>query len=341
MRLFIREQIPLLLFYAGQMFLVGVWYWLAVDEHSWLTVVYGTLLSFVMLLLYLAYRYYTQRKLYVRLETPLGKLDQSLNQLGETPMAEAVSDMLREQFQLYKNELYSTQMRLDNHTAFINRWVHQMKTPVSVLQLTLQDLDVEDEVADGMQEEIDRLRKGLEMALYTSRLDKFEQDFKVESIPLLDAVEQAVAANRQWFIRKEIYPEIQIPLHLSTISDAKWLAFMLGQVIVNAVNYSAGVGKKVVFKAYQQGPHTVLEIRDEGIGIAKEDLGRVFEPYFTGNQGRQYHESTGMGLFLVREVCLKLDHRVEMESVPSEGTTVRFTFNNSDFNTNNTFRALR
>ncbi|MFU1795942.1 sensor histidine kinase [Paenibacillus azoreducens] len=326
MRLFIREQLPLLLFYAGQMMLIGLWYWLAVPDHAAFTVVYGALLSFALLLLYLAYRYYSQRKLYARLESSLAEMDQALGDLGETPMAAAVTDLLRHQFQMYKNELYDTRQKLDNHTAFINRWIHQMKTPVSVLQLTLQDLDIEDEAADGMQEEIDRLRKGLEMALYTSRLDKFEQDFKVESIPLRDAVEQAVAVNRQWFIRKGIYPEIRVPADLSIISDAKWLAFILGQVIVNAVNYSIEEGGKVVFIAYGQGPHTVLEIRDEGIGIAKEDLGRVFEPYFTGNQGRQYHESTGMGLFLVREVCLKLDHQIELESEPGEGTTVRFTF---------------
>ncbi|MEI0737300.1 hypothetical protein VQ056_12610 [Paenibacillus sp. JTLBN-2024] len=116
----------------------------------------------------LAYRYYTHRKLYERLESPLQSMDQSLTRLGEAPVAEAVSDMLRHQFQLYKDELYGTQQRLDNHTAFINRWIHQMKTPVSVIQLTLQDLDLDDEIADGLQEEIDRLKKGLEMALYTA-----------------------------------------------------------------------------------------------------------------------------------------------------------------------------
>lgn len=326
MRLFLREQLPLMIFFGVQMILVGLWYWLAIEARSLVTVLYGALLSLVMLLIYLAFRFYTQKKLYARLETPLGEMDQSLNELGEAPMADAVSELLRNQFQLYRNELHGTQQKLDNHTAFINSWVHQMKTPVSVIQLTLQDLDLEDEISDGMQEEIDRLKKGLEMALYTSRLDKFEQDFKVEGITLLDTVEKAVAENRQWFIRKEAYPDIHVPSDLTVISDAKWLAFMLGQVIVNAVNYSAGTGKKVAFIGFKHGVNTVLEISDEGIGIAKEDLGRVFAPYFTGNQGRQYHESTGMGLFLVHEVCSKLGHKVEIESVPGEGTTVRFTF---------------
>ncbi|MGN7356410.1 sensor histidine kinase [Paenibacillus sp. SAF-054] len=326
MRLFLREHRPLLLFYLLQLILTTIWYSLASEEYSVSTLVYGALLSIVVLLLYLAFRFYSYRKLYARLESPLGTMDQSLNELGEAPLAEAAGDLLRSQFQLYQNELYDTQQKLDNHAAFINRWVHQMKTPVSVIQLSLQDLDLEDETANGMQEEIDRMKKGLEMALYTSRLDHFEQDFKVEGIQLLDAVEQSVAEHRQWFIRKEVYPEIVIPSELSVITDAKWLAFLLGQIIVNAVNYTSEAGKKIAFLASKQGRNTLLEIRDEGIGIAKEDLGRVFEPYFTGNQGRMYHESTGMGLFLVREVCQKLGHQVEIESETGKGTTVRFTF---------------
>ncbi|MED5019506.1 sensor histidine kinase [Paenibacillus chibensis] len=326
MKLFLKEQLPLTLFYVLQLILVGLWYLLADERHSFSDAAYGALLSLVILGMYLFYRFYRHKKMYARLERPLGQMDQSLNELDEAPLAEAVSDLLRAQFQLYRTGLYDTQQKLDNHAAFINRWVHHMKTPVSVIQLSLQDMDLDDPAADGLQEEIDRLKKGLEMALYTSRLDKFEQDFKVEGVPLLDAVEKSIADNRQWFIRKGVYPEMDIHSDLIVITDAKWLEFMLGQVMDNAVKYSAETGKKVIFKAWNQNSKTLLEIRDEGIGIAKEDLGRVFDPYFTGNQGRHYHESTGMGLYLVREVSHKLGHLVEIESEQGEGTTVRFVF---------------
>lgn len=101
---------------------------------------------------------------------------------------------------------------------------------------------------------------------------------------------------------------------------------MLAQVLVNAVNYTAGTDKTVTISAEQTGTGSVLQIKDQGIGISPEDLKRVFNPYFTGERGRQYHESTGMGLYLVREICARLGHTVELQSRPGEGTTVCITF---------------
>ncbi|GAB6989204.1 sensor histidine kinase [Paenibacillus pini] len=326
MRLFWKEHIPLIIIFGIQIILVGSLIWLALDMHSLEVPLYSAVLIVSMLAIYLVYRYVSHMKLYQRLNEPMANMDQSLLELGEAPLAEATTLLLRSQFQLYNNKMYETQQKLEYHTAFINRWVHQMKTPISVIQLTLQDLDLEDEVQDHIQEEMDRLKKGLEMALYTSRLDQFQHDFRVDQLSLRKVVEAAVADHRMWFIRKHVYPELRVQADLTVYSDTKWLQFMIGQVITNAVNYSAGKGKRVIFTSYLQGPHIVLDITDQGIGIVPEDLGRVFEPYFTGNQGRQYHESTGMGLYLVREVCRKLGHNVEINSVHGEGTSVRFTF---------------
>ncbi|MMZ57297.1 Sensor histidine kinase GraS [compost metagenome] len=101
---------------------------------------------------------------------------------------------------------------------------------------------------------------------------------------------------------------------------------MINQILINAANYTADAGKNVFIRAYERETSTVLEIRDQGIGIVKEDLKRVFNPYFTGERGRQYHESTGMGLYLVREVCDRLGHKVELDSEPGVGTVVRLIF---------------
>ncbi|MCM2997713.1 sensor histidine kinase [Paenibacillus cellulositrophicus] len=327
MRLFLKEHIPLLIVYLVQIILVGTLFWLGSDTHSVSISLYSAVLITVLLFVYLTYRYLSHRRLYQRLSEPAGTLDQSQNEIGESPLADALHELLENQFQLYQNELYDTRQRLALHTAFINRWVHQMKTPISVIQLTLQDMDLDDDEVEGsLQEELDKLRKGLEMALHTSRLDRFEHDFRVDAIPLRSAVQEAVADNRRWFIRNRLVPDIRIDEELAVYSDAKWFHFMLGQVITNAVTYSAGRGERVVFAASRREAETVLEITDQGVGIRPEDLGRVFEPYYTGSTGRNYHESTGMGLYLVREVCSRLGHRVEIDSAPEQGTTVRFVF---------------
>ncbi|MDR6224467.1 signal transduction histidine kinase [Desmospora profundinema] len=109
-------------------------------------------------------------------------------------------------------------------------------------------------------------------------------------------------------------------------SDAKWLTFMVNQLVTNAVKYSSGTGETVTFSSYHRGKNQVLEIRDHGVGIPKQDRDRVFDPYYTGENGRRFSESTGMGLYLVREVCERLGHGVELDSEKGKGTTVRLVF---------------
>ncbi|SCW63463.1 Signal transduction histidine kinase [Paenibacillus tianmuensis] len=324
MRLFWKDHIPLLLFYLVQIILVPLLYWLTGEGRPFSIVVYGALLSSTVLAVYLSYRYFSLRRFYTQLNNPLEWGRETIQSMGESPLPDAVNRLFSHCDQYYQEELHRYRSSMEQHVIFINRWVHQMKTPISVIQLTVQDL--EDTAADGIMEDLEKLRKGLEMVIYTSRLERFEQDFIVENVSLQKVVNQAVAENRRLFIRKGVTPNIQLIENWPVYSDRKWLQFMVGQILINAVNYTEGSGKNVYIHAYQQGDSIILEIRDEGIGITKEDLKRVFNPYYTGERGRQYHESTGMGLYLVREICNRLGHRVELDSEPRMGTTVRLEF---------------
>ncbi|MEC0253867.1 sensor histidine kinase [Paenibacillus lautus] len=324
MKLFLREHLPLMLFFTVQMLLVPLLYWLTGEGRPFTVVLYGVLLSSVVLLLYLAYRYLSHRTMYQELSSEeLSKKEFSNPPLGEAPLPEAIHERIGHYERLYREQLHRHQSGTDQHLSFVNRWVHQMKTPLSVIQLTLDE--VEEAPAEHIREELERIRKGLEMVLYTARLDRFEQDFKVEAVGLRAAVSESVVENRKLFIRKGITPVFQIDDQITVYTDAKWFRFMLGQILTNAVNYSGSPGKKIQLTAEAAGKNIKLHIRDEGIGIAPEDINRVFHPYFTGERGRQYHESTGMGLYLVREIAHKLDHSAQLESTLGEGTTVTLT----------------
>ncbi|NQX48135.1 sensor histidine kinase [Paenibacillus tritici] len=325
MRLFWKDQVPLLLFYLLQMLLVPVLYWISGEDRPPAIIGYGVLLSGSILLLYLGYRYVQHRRLYKLLSSPGTFSADQLTPLGEVALPEAVQELLQNMDRQYQEKLNGHIRQMDQHIVFINRWVHQMKTPISVIQLILQDL--EDETAGSIQEEVEKLRKGLEMVIHTSRLERFENDFHVELLSLRKTVGNAVAGNRRLFIRRGVSVNILVDDGTHVYSDAKWLMFMLGQILTNAVNYTVGSGKTVTISAHPRGKDTVLEISDQGIGISPEDLKRVFNPYFTGERGRQYHESTGMGLYLVKEICTRLGHAVELESRPGAGTAVRIIFN--------------
>jgi signal transduction histidine kinase len=330
MRLFWRDQISLILFYLFQMLLIPLLYWLSGENRPISIMLYGIDLSTVVLLLFLGYRYVQHRRLYAALSDPMDTLQKHLVSLGDTPLSEAIHELLQLIDRQYQEQVNGHVRQMDQHIVFMNRWVHQMKTPLSVIQLTLKDL--EEETAASIQEELERLRGGLEMVIYTARLDRFENDFQVEPLLLRKIVSEAVAENRRLFIRRGIKVDVQVDANLAVYSDAKWLMFMLTQILTNAVNYTptSGTAKTVTLSAQRVGTDTVLDIIDQGIGISPEDLKRVFNPYFTGDRGRHYHESTGMGLYLVREICSRLEHMVEIQSQLGEGTCVRLIFSNSN-----------
>ena len=322
MKLFLREHVPLMLFSLVQMLLVPLLYALSGERRSLGVMLYGVLLGVAALVLYLGYRYISQRAMYKELSAAerAGGESLAMPSLGETALAEAVHTYYERLERSFGEQLHASESRMEQHLVFVNRWVHQMKTPLSVIQLILPELD--DIPADSIRAELERIRRGLEMVIYTARLERFEQDFAVKPVLLREAVNKAVMDSRRFFIRMGITPTLQMDAGLAVYTDAKWFRFFLDQLLTNAVNYSGAPGKKVTIAASAEGDIVRFTVRDEGIGIRPEDIGRVFQPYFTGERGRDYRESTGMGLYLVREIADRLTHRVELESAPGAGTAV-------------------
>ncbi|MCI1591079.1 sensor histidine kinase [Heyndrickxia oleronia] len=323
MKLFIREQLPLIFIYILQLLIIMMIYWLDGYRHLSISI-YAAILSGSLLIGYLVFRYLRHRSFYQRLEKPFAQLEDFANDIQTTPLAEGLQQLLESQFRHYRTDLYRYKHKLDGHIQFINQWVHQMKTPISVIHLTIQDEDDPRFIAIG--DELDRLKKGLEMVLYTARLDTFERDFYVESLSLENVVRAVTSSQKRLFIRKRIFPSIQINHDIQIASDEKWLSFIITQTITNALRYTIHENRKIYFNSYRRGISIVLEITDEGVGIPPSDLPRVFDPYFTGENGRHFQESTGMGLYLVKQICEKLGHQIEIESKINQGTTIRLVF---------------
>ncbi|MFJ8258769.1 ATP-binding protein [Peribacillus asahii] len=323
MKLFLRDQFPLIFIYLIQIIVITSIYWLD-GYHNWTISLYAALLSSCLLIIYLLIRYITNRSFYQRLEKPLTSLDDFASNTHQTPLTEGLQQLLTSQFRHYKTDLHHYKYRLEGHIQFINQWVHQMKTPLSVIHLIIQDED--DSRFTAIGDELDRLKKGLETVLYTARLDSFEHDLYVESLNLETVVRSVTSNQKRLFIRKRIFPSFQFKEDVIVASDEKWLSFVLTQLVTNAIRYTVEENRKLHFHSYKRGIHTVLEIRDEGIGIPQSDIPRVFDAYFTGENGRNFQESTGMGLYLVKQICEKLGHRIEIESVVNEGTTIRIIF---------------
>src|SRR5699024_4733740 len=158
MKLFIREHRLLIGLQIAQSILVCVILWLD-GTGDMATVFYAIFLALFLFSCYLLYRYVTRRKFYKRLETPMASLDESLQKTEHVPVAEAFDQLLKSQYRLYQQKINETETRKEEHLTFIDRWVHQMKTPLSVIELTARDLDEPE--SSNIREETERIKTGL------------------------------------------------------------------------------------------------------------------------------------------------------------------------------------
>lgn len=323
MKLFFQEHLLLIVVQLIQSMLIPAIFWL--DGYRNLELgLYAIFLSFVFISCYLIYQYISRKHFYQRLENPLDKLDQSLETTGKAPVSEALDQLLHSQYRLYQEELHEAEERLEEHILFMDRWVHQMKTPLSVIELTAQDLDEPD--SSSIREETGRLKNGLNTVLYMARLKTIAEDFHIKPVVLSRLVHDVNQDNKRFYIRNNVYPQLQEYKEDITVeTDEKWLFFILTQLVHNAVKYS-GESKRIVLSLYERSTEAVLEVKDFGVGIPLVDQKRIFNKFYTGENGRKYRESTGMGLYLVKEITDKLEHRIELESVIDQGTTIRIVF---------------
>jgi len=324
MKLFLRENLLLIVIQFIQCALLLILFWL--DGYRGIGVsIYAVFLTFILLAAYLVYRYISRRNFYQRIGTPMESLDSSLEITESAPISIALDQLLFSQYRLYQEKLQKAEERQDEHLLFMDRWVHQMKTPLSVIELTAQDLDEPE--SSNIREETERMKNGLNTVLYMARLRTISEDFQIKPVTLSKLVHEVNQDNMRFYIRNEVYPQLKEEKSGITVeTDEKWLFFLVTQLIHNAVKYSAGKANQVIISLFERSGEAVLEIKDFGIGIPVEDHKRAFHKFFTGENGRKYRESTGMGLYLVKEVTERLEHRIELESKVSEGTTVRIIF---------------
>ncbi len=227
------------------------------------------------------------------------------------------SKAMADEVAVYKN--HSREYR-----EYIETWVHEIKTPIASASLVYENNKTP--VTQSMYEEILHIENFVEQSLYYARSNYVEKDYAIKACSLKEMVGTALKQHAKQLIENKTVIEMK-QLDHTVFSDSKWVQFILGQLILNSVKYqSPRRPLRLAFTAEKQAQHIALHIRDNGIGIAKQDLGRVFEQGFTGENGRNFAKSTGMGLFICKKLCGKLGLSIALDSVQGEGVTVTITF---------------
>lgn len=214
------------------------------------------------------------------------------------------------------------------YREYVERWVHEVKTPITATRLICRELD--GETRRKLTGELARIETHVERALFYARAESPERDCVIRQTSLEEIVTQAIGDHRTLLIQSGVRVETR-GLDCSVYTDGKWAAFILGQLLQNAARYR-GEEPVIAISARLLGKQVQLTVADNGIGIPAHELPRVFDRGFTGSNGRVQAgqgpaaSSTGMGLYLCRKLAAFLELGLDIASVEGKGTAVTLTF---------------
>lgn len=270
--------------------------------------IYLLVIGILLELIYLGQQYMKKFRYYKEMTIKLDMLDQK-NMLSE----------MMERPDFFEGEFIYDILQSCNKS--MNDEILQYRTEAAA-KLILENHP--SEITEAIDEALQQINYYLEQALYYARSNSVEKDYLVKELNLKDMVQKAVRFNARIMISNKIKISMN-NLDQKIFSDEKWLLFILNQIISNAVKYKKE-DPQISFEARQSTNQIFLEIRDNGIGIAAKDLPRVTDKGYTGTTGRNYEKSTGMGLYLCKKLCDKLQLSFKIESKEEEYTIVTIGF---------------
>lgn len=216
----------------------------------------------------------------------------------------------------------------EDYKEYIELWIHEIKIPIATSKMIVENN--KSEVTKSIDEELDKIENYIEQALYYARSNTVEKDYIIKKNILKDIVNSTILKNKTILIQNNIKIETE-DLEEEVYTDSKWCIFILSQIIQNSIKYSKEQNKEIKLYAENKRENVILYIKDNGIGIDKAEIGRVFEKGFTGTNGRQEKKSTGIGLYLCKKLCDKLCIGLEIASEKNTGTEVKLVFPKNSF----------
>jgi two-component system, OmpR family, bacitracin resistance sensor histidine kinase BceS len=278
-------------------------------------------LSLLIFVPFLVIRYFRETKFYRSLTEWETELD--LNSLtdAESPFEKMIVDSLTKQTESLKQSVTQNWVALEQEKDELLAWIHEVKTPLTAMHLMIDRL--QDPLKTQIAHEWLRIHLLLDTQLHQKRIPFIENDLFMDELDLKTVIFQEIKTLQSWCIQKGIGFEVDLEAE-RVLSDAKWLAFIIRQLLTNAVKYSEA--SDIIIKSYQEDEHTKLIVQDFGRGISDADLPRIFKKGFTSTANHHDNAATGMGLFLVKKIAQPLNIHINVQSKPGVGTTFILTF---------------
>lgn len=286
--------------------------------------------SFIFLLLY---NYFRKKKFYNELINNTKLLDKKylvLETLSEPSFLEGkilydslyqIDKSMNERIKLYEKNL-------SDFKEYVEMWIHEVKIPLSSLSLMCHNHH--NEIDKKYLNQINKLDNYVDQVLYYVRSNDAEKDFLIKKTNLEKVINSVMIKNKDEILLNNITVNVE-NLNVFVYTDTKWLIFIINQILNNSIKYKKKNGNSLIkIYATEEKDLVNLFIYDNGIGINKSDITRVFDKTFTGENGRKDANSTGMGLYIVKKLIDKLGHKISISSKENEYTEVKITFGKND-----------
>lgn len=293
-------------------------------------ILYPLILSIFIILVYFIIEVIRYKRFKEKLQD--SKRSPDYNNSDVDTIEEETLNVISDIHKHYLNAINTLNHNISDRDSLFSQWIHNMKTSITVIDLACEKSilnDKDSKCIDDIKEENKVLKKNLEECLNMLRLDDFSRDYITYLCNLEKLINDIVNSKKRDFIYKGVFPKVDIDENINIYTDRKWCGYMLEQIISNAIKYSKNNKcSSIEIQAIENDNIVELLIRDKGVGITKEDLPRVFDPFFTGKNGRKERSSTGIGLYMVKLIAEKLGHIIEVKSKVLVGTEVKIIFSN-------------
>lgn len=279
--------------------------------------------------------YFMKQRFYKGLEDTLNNLDDKylISEIIKVPSfmeGKILKDLLEQINKSMVENVNKYKYKQEDYKEYIELWIHEIKIPIAASKMIVENN--KNEVTKSIDEELDKVENYIEQALYYARSNTVEKDYYVKKVNLKDIVNESIKKNKNVLIHEKISVNVH-DLELEVNTDNKWVVFILNQIIQNSIKYKKqDRNLEIEIYAKQGKENVILYIKDNGIGIKKGEITRAFEKGFTGTNGRLIgKKSTGIGLYLCKNLCNKLGIAIELNSVENEGTEIRLVFPKSSY----------
>ncbi|HHD2732995.1 ATP-binding protein [Clostridium perfringens] len=326
LRDFIKERIvfiiinSLILLFTAILLMV-----LKVDSFAILFIV---IINGAGILIYHIFDYLRKKQYYNEIKENMESLDKKyliseVIEEGTFTESKLIYDVICKGNKAMNDEIGEFKRGINDYREYIELWVHEIKTPIATCKLLIENN--ESPLTESIGEEVCKLENYIDQALFYTRSNTLEKDYIIKEMSLSSCVNKVLNNNADSLIKKRVKISLG-DLEKQVYSDSKWIEFILGQIISNSIKYMNKEHKELKIYCNENSKYVILNIEDNGAGISEKDISRVFDKGFTGENGRKFGKSTGIGLYLCKKLCKKLGLDIKLISEEGKFTRVSIIF---------------